>query len=118
MPYKKLIDLRFTEHSSPIYGDHATMEFPNVWGVSVLRGSRGMKTDDDGMYELAITYAGQIDRGYHPFIGEYGVASFASAEDVNDFMREIQDMPPKSDPKHFQQAANARRVRDAERDAD
>jgi len=50
---KTFKDLKFKPHGADPTGTHATMNFPNGYGVSVITG-RMFYTDNDRPYELAV----------------------------------------------------------------
>jgi len=83
---KTFKDLEFEPHENG-YGEHATMDFENGYGVSVVTGLHIYYTDDSHPYELAIVKDGSLC--YNSGITE-DVLGHLTSRSITLYMKKVQ----------------------------
>lgn len=87
---KTFSDLRFKPHPGLQKSIQARMDFPNGYGVSVVQGEL-FYCDGPNEYEVAVFHEGHICYDT-PITGD--VLGHQSRHDVDDIMRQVQELPP------------------------
>lgn len=85
---KTFKDLTFKPHGTPGFRTHATMEFPNGYGISVITGEFSY-SDDEHPYEVAVLKNGGLC--YDTPITD-DVIGYLTADDVTNIMKQIQEL--------------------------
>ena len=85
---KTFKDLEFKKHSNLNFDTHATMNFCNKYGVSVISGEYAY-TNEKYMYEVAILKDGRIT--YESGITD-DVIGYCDEKKVTDIMKKVQEL--------------------------
>lgn len=81
-------ELSWKPHQSMLSGERATLDFPNGYTASVLRGGPFYTTD--GTYEIAVMHSG--DLVYDTPVTD-DVCGYLSEQDAELVLRQIKELP-------------------------
>lgn len=85
-----LADLVWEPHFAGMGGEHATVEFPNGYGASVIRG--GIFYTKGGTYELAVLHGGSLTCETPV---THDVLGYLSENEVDVALAKIEALPPR-----------------------
>lgn len=88
---KTFADLTFEPHRTPYMDGHARLDFPNGYGVSIVKGYCA-QADAENPYEFAVFHEKKLC--YDTPITD-DVCGYLTADDVTDLMRQVQELPAK-----------------------